>query len=64
MQCDIDAPPVRKDRRRAYVFADLFCTVRMASKSDRETIAAIADLLDRDLVRFITAGREVRVRVS
>lgn len=36
----------------------------MASKSDRETIAAIADLLDRDLVRFITAGREVRVRVS
>ena len=63
MRRDIDIRSVRKDRHRAYVLADLFRAVRMASKNEGETIAAIADLLDRDLVRFVTAGREVRVRM-
>ena len=55
---------MRKDRKSAYVFADLFRAVRLVSKSDRDTIATIVDLFDRDRVRFLTAGREVRVRVS
>lgn len=44
--------------------ADLFHAVQMASRSDREIVATIADLFERDLVRFLVAGREVRVRLG
>ena len=63
MQRDIDAHSARKDRKRAYVLADLFRAVRMASKSDLETIAVIVHLLEHGRVRIISADREVHVRI-
>ena len=63
MQRDIDVRSVRKDRQRAYVLADLFRAVRMASKNDLETIAVIVHLLEHGRVRIITGDRKVQVRV-
>jgi hypothetical protein len=48
---------------RAYVFADLFRAVRMASKNDFEAIAVIVHLVEHGRVRIIDADREVRVRI-
>jgi len=58
-----DLRRVRKERTRRYVLADLFRAVRMASKNDLETIAVIVHLLEHGRVRFITADREVHVRI-
>ena len=63
MQRGSDVRPVRKERSGAYVLADLFRAVRMASKNDLETVAVIIHLLEHGRVRIITADREVRVRI-
>lgn len=55
--------PMRKVRKGAYVLADLIRAVRVASNNDGEAVAAVADLLNRDVAQFITQGRKVRVRV-
>jgi len=62
MQRNIDGEPARTNQTRAYVLADLFRAVRMASKNDRETIAVVVHLLEQGRVRIITSDREARVR--
>jgi hypothetical protein len=52
-----------KESARAYVLADLFRAVRIASKNDLETIAVVIHLLEHGRVRIISAGREVHVRI-
>lgn len=42
---------------------DLILAVSSCSSSSRETVAAVADLLDSGRVRFQTNGRKVRARV-
>lgn len=42
---------------------DLILAVSASSRNNRETIAAVADLLESGKVRFNAAGRKVRAHV-
>ena len=46
-----------------YSLGDLILAVSTFSKNNRETVAAVADLLESGRVRFSGQGRKVRARV-
>jgi hypothetical protein len=48
---------------RNYNLGDLILAVSSASKNSRETVAAVADLIESGRVRFQTNGRKVRAHV-
>ena len=54
---------LKKSTRANLSLGDLILAVSSASKNNRETIAAVADLLDSGKVRFSSNGRKVRARV-
>lgn len=53
----------RKTSRASYKLGDLIVAVSSCTKSNRETVAAVADLLDSGRVRFQAGGRKFRARV-
>ncbi len=53
----------RKTGRAHYSLGDLIVAVSSCSKSNRETVAAIADLLDSGRVRLQAGGRKFRARI-
>ena len=54
-----------KKAQRAYHYSlgDLILAVSSYSKNNRETVAAVADLLDSGRVKLNADGRKVRARV-
>ena len=54
---------LKKTARTNYSLGDLILAVSTASKNNRETIAAVADLLESGQVRLNSHGRKVRARV-
>lgn len=50
-------------RNTDYSLGDLILAVSSYSKNNRETVAAVADLLESGRVRFASQGRKVRARV-
>jgi hypothetical protein len=46
-----------------YSLGDLILAVSSYSKNNRETVAAVADLLESGKVRFTSNGRKIRARV-
>ena len=55
--------PLKKATRVNYSLGDLILAVSACSKNNRETVAAVADLLESGQVRLSTNGRKVRARV-
>lgn len=56
--------PLKKANRASnYSLGDLILAVSSYSKNNRETVAAVADLLDTGRVRLDANGRKVRARV-
>ena len=53
----------RKVNRSQYSLGDLILAVSSCSKNSRETIAAVADLLESGQVRLQSGGRKIRARV-
>lgn len=53
----------KSERAANYSLGDLILAVSSYSKNSRETIAAVADLLDTGRVRLNANGRKVRARV-
>ncbi len=53
----------KAQRGSHYSLGDLILAVSAYSKNNRETIAAVADLLDSGRVRLDSNGRKVRARV-
>jgi hypothetical protein len=49
--------------RAPYSLGDLILAVSSYSKNNRETVAAVADLLESGQVRLSSHGRKVRARV-
>ncbi|MDB6154604.1 MAG: hypothetical protein JWL90_3057 [Chthoniobacteraceae bacterium] len=54
---------LKKAARANYSLGDLILAVSTSSKSNRETIAAVADLLESGKVRLASQGRKVRARL-
>jgi hypothetical protein len=54
---------LKKAARANYSLGDLILAVSSYSKNNRETVAAVADLLDSGRVRLASQGRKVRARV-
>jgi hypothetical protein len=59
---------MKKHNRRVnhsthYSLGDLIFAVSSCSKNNRETVAAVADLLESGQVRLQTGGRKLRARV-
>ena len=52
-----------KNNRNNYSLGDLILAVSSYSKNNRETVAAVADLLESGRVRFQTNGRKLRAHV-
>lgn len=50
-------------RSTNYSLGDLILAVSAYSKNSRETVAAVADLLESGQVRLSSQGRKVRARV-
>ena len=50
-------------RASSYSLGDLIMAVSSYSKNNRETVAAVADLLESGQVRLSSHGRKVRARV-
>ena len=50
-------------RANNYSLGDLILAVSTFSKNNRETVAAVADLLESGRVRLSSQGRKVRARV-
>lgn len=50
-------------RSTNYSLGDLILAVSSYSKNNRETVAAVADLLESGQVRLASHGRKVRARV-
>ncbi len=46
-----------------YSLGDLIMAISSYSKNNRETVAAVADLLDSGRVRLSSHGRKIRARV-
>ncbi len=55
--------PLKKATRANYSLGDLILAVSSFSKNNRETVAAVADLLESGRVRLSSQGRKVRARV-
>lgn len=53
----------KAQRASSYSLGDLILAVSSYSKNNRETIAAVADLLESGRVRLDANGRKVRARV-
>jgi len=53
----------KANRASHYSLGDLILAVSSESKNSRETVAAVADLLDSGRVRLDANGRKVRARV-
>jgi hypothetical protein len=53
----------RKVSRVNYSLGDLIMAVSSCSRNSRETVAAVADLLESGQVRLQTGGRKIRARV-
>jgi hypothetical protein len=53
----------KSHRSSHFSLGDLILAVSSYSKNNRETIAAVADLLETGRVRLDSAGRKVRARV-
>jgi len=53
----------RKAQRAPMNLGDLILTVSRYSRNSRETVAAVADLLDSGRVQFRSKGRKVRAHV-
>jgi hypothetical protein len=49
--------------RAPYSLGDLIMAVSSVAKSNRETVAAVADLLESGQVRLQSHGRKIRARV-
>ena len=52
-----------KHNRNHYSLGDLILAVSSYSKNNRETVAAVADLIESGRVRFQTNGRKLRAHV-
>ena len=55
---------LKKAARNNYSLGDLILAVSSSAKNNRETIAAVADLLESGQVRLASHGRKVRARVG
>ena len=55
---------LKKAARTNYSLGDLILAVSSSAKNNRETIAAVADLLESGQVRLNSHGRKVRARVG
>jgi hypothetical protein len=58
--------PMKKPLKKAthnYSLGDLILAVSSYSKNSRETVAAVADLLESGQVRLSSYGRKIRARV-
>lgn len=53
----------KSQRASHFSLGDLILAVSSASRNNRETIAAVADLLESGRVRLDSAGRKVRAHV-
>ena len=56
--------PLKKTARTNYSLGELIMAVSTSSKNNRETIAAVADLLESGQVRLNSNGRKVRARLG
>jgi hypothetical protein len=54
---------LKKVTRANYSLGDLILAVSSFSRNNRETVAAVADLLESGRVRLSSQGRKVRARV-
>ncbi|KAB2648523.1 MAG: hypothetical protein DVB27_00115 [Verrucomicrobia bacterium] len=54
---------LKKVTRASYSLGDLILAVSSVSRNNRETVAAVADLLESGRVRLNSHGRKVRARV-
>jgi hypothetical protein len=54
---------LKNAQRAPYSLGDLILAVSSFSKNNRETVAAVADLLESGRVRLSSQGRKVRARV-
>ena len=54
---------LQKINRVNYSLGDLILAVSSSSKNSRETVAAVADLIESGRVRFQTNGRKIRAHV-
>jgi len=52
-----------KSANRNLTLGDLIMAVSSQTRNNRETLAAVADLLESGRVRFHAAGRKVRAHV-
>ena len=58
--------PMKKTLKKAphnYSLGDLILAVSSYSRNNRETVAAVADLLESGQVRLSSHGRKIRARV-
>lgn len=55
--------PLKKSNRANYSLGDLILAVSSYSNNNRETVAAVADLLESGQVRLNSNGRKIRARV-
>ncbi len=53
----------RKAERSSLSLGDLIQVVSNYSRNNRETVAAVADLIESGRVRFQSNGRKIRARV-
>ncbi len=54
---------LKKSSRNQFNLGELILAVSNSSRSNRETIAAVADLLESGKVQFASQGRKLRARV-
>jgi hypothetical protein len=54
---------LKKAARSNYCLGDLIMAVSSYTKNNRETVAAVADLLESGRVRLSSQGRKIRARV-
>ena len=54
---------LKKSARANYSLGDLIMAVSSYTKNNRETVAAVADLLESGRVRLSSHGRKIRARV-
>ena len=53
----------RKAQRSSLSLGDLIQAVSAYSRNNRETVAAVADMIESGRVRFQSNGRKIRARV-
>ena len=55
---------LKQTARTSYSLGELILAVSSSAKNNRETIAAVADLLESGQVRLNSHGRKIRARVA